>query len=116
MLAIQVSSATCTGSIAYLSPLLTCMLRVLPEVWFDSKQTVVRLEADCGSTRSRLWFYSKQTVVLLEVRQPYGHPFVASRRSGGRRAVVRLPESGRMICPNDRLWLPIFGDYTYRVI
>ncbi len=59
MLAIQVSSATCTGSIAYLSPLLTCMPRMLPEVWFDSKQTVVLLEADRGSTRSRPWFYSK---------------------------------------------------------
>ncbi len=35
------------------------MLCMLPELWFDLKLTVVRLEVDCGSTRSRLWFDSK---------------------------------------------------------
>jgi hypothetical protein len=35
------------------------MLRMLPEAWFYSKQSVVLLEADRGSTRSRPWFYSK---------------------------------------------------------
>jgi hypothetical protein len=35
------------------------MLHMPPKVWFDPKQTVVRLEADCGSTRSRPWFDSK---------------------------------------------------------
>jgi hypothetical protein len=43
------------------------MLRMLPEAWFDSK------------------------------RQPDGNPFVASRRSGGRRTVVWPTESGRII-------------------
>ena len=45
------------------APLLTYTLRMLPEVWFDPKQSVVRPEADRGSTRSRPWFDSKQTVV-----------------------------------------------------
>ena len=48
------------------APLLTHTLRMLPEVWFDPKQNVVRLEADRGSTRSRPWFDSKQIVVRLE--------------------------------------------------
>ena len=34
------------------APLLTYTLRMLPEVWFDSKQNLVRLEADRGSVRS----------------------------------------------------------------
>jgi hypothetical protein len=34
------------------APLLTYTLRMLPEVWFDPKQSVVRLEADRGLTRS----------------------------------------------------------------
>ncbi len=41
------------------APLPTYMLRMLPKVWFDLKQTVVRLEADRGSARSRPWFGPK---------------------------------------------------------
>ena len=81
-----------------LTPLLTYMLRMLPEVWFEPKETVVRLEVECDSTRSRLWFDSKQRVFRLEARQPDSHPFVASRRSGGRRTAGWLPESRRIIC------------------
>jgi hypothetical protein len=42
-----------------LAPLLTYMLRMLSEVWFDPKQIVVRPEADRGSTRSSIWFDPK---------------------------------------------------------
>ena len=73
------------------APLLTYMLRMLPEAWFDSKQSVFLLEAECVSTRSSACFYSKQRVLLLEARQPAGRPFVASRCSRGRRVVVWLP-------------------------
>jgi hypothetical protein len=44
------------------------MQGMLPEVWFDSKQNVLRLEAERGSTRSRTWFDSKHdspTVIPL---------------------------------------------------
>ena len=41
------------------APLLTHTLGMLPKGWFYSKQTVVPLEADRVSTRSRLCFYPK---------------------------------------------------------
>jgi hypothetical protein len=42
-----------------MAPLLTYMLCMLSEVWFDPKQTVVRLEAYRASTRSILYFDPK---------------------------------------------------------
>jgi hypothetical protein len=53
----------------------------------------LRLEADCGSTRSRLWIYSKQTVALLEAMAALRPSFVASRALE-QRTVVQLPQSG----------------------
>ncbi len=32
------------------------MQHMLSEVWFESKQSVVRVEVECGSSRSRMWF------------------------------------------------------------
>ena len=68
----------------------------------DDTQGAIRLEADPVSTRSRPCFYSKQTLFLLEAQRPDGNPHVASLCSGGRVALVRHPESGRIIrhgCP-----------------
>ena len=58
--------------------------------WFESKQSVVRVEAKRGSSRSRAWFESKQGVVRVEAerascqtttRQMSPHPATTPQRA-----------------------------------
>ena len=67
------------------APWPTYLLNMLHDVWFEWKQTVVRVETDCGSSRSRPWFEWNQTLVRVEIWWPDGYHGDPSRRSGGRR-------------------------------
>ena len=61
-----------------------------PVPWFDSKQRVIRLEAERGSTRSRTWFDSKQNVIRLEAEP------------GSTR--ITLPHTARHATARQRQW------------
>lgn len=67
MSAIPVNSSQSLGIVGKLRAYLDLTRNTLS---FESKQSVVRIEAECGPSRSRVWFELKQSVVRVETNNP----------------------------------------------
>jgi hypothetical protein len=65
-----------------------------PEKQWDDD--LVRVEADCGSSRSRTWFETKQNVVRVEAHDVKAGMATPRRRQGPARAGLRPYGSGVM--------------------